>query len=1219
MPDDSAENVLDKKKPHRERTTGRKAEKKKLKKGQSQDVEKKNNPKAFAIKSAVQAERRFRRKQDLETKKQHIPVVDRNPVLPPPLLVAVVGPPKVGKSTVIRNLIKHFTKQPLSSIQGPVTLTTGKRQRMTIIECNNDINSMIDLAKVADLVLLLVDASFGFEMEIFEFLNICQVHGMPRILGVLTHLDLLKNSKQLKKTKKTLKHRFWTEVYPGAKLFYLSGIIHGDYLKNDIRNLGRFISIIKLRPLVWRSTHPYVLVDRLEDITDPEELRKNSKCDRNVYLYGYVRGIPLTKKNNVHLPGCGDYRISSINHIPDPCPFPEKKKRSLIEKDKTIYAPFSGAGGIVFDKDAVYVELTGSANINNQESKTESADLVSSIITTRDGLDMKMEKSQLKIFSDSTPIVSSEFKDISNPEKASEDLRKQESDDSSDEEDNGENAPPNYFVENVEEDGRIRRKVVFAEKDCEGSDSSGDDEGESDGDLNDGEDDDEEDSDANTDEENEVETTKPQPTGEQRVKKDEKADYIKTKISDVLKKLEQREVSMKKDNQKPIAEKIDEDDVDEDDNEDDEDDDDDDDDDDDVSETEGKSNKRKLPESDSNEDGKRIKINENLEEDDFDSSAVKWKEKLAEKALSAFVERQNNTQNLYKLVYGNYKRMLNKDTVEDEDEDAPKIGGIFSVVNEKVREKTLDKDLLDEYDTSIFPVHVRDWTNPELKLSIKDCFVTGAWNKLEDAEELLKLDDMSDEDGDFEDLETGEKHEKKQEDTEKAKLLERKKKLKEKFDAEYDEKEEYSYYDDLKAQVDQQAQLNKSEFEGLAEDVRIELEGYRAGMYVRIELNKMPCELIEYFDPTFPLIIGGLLPIEENIGFVQVRMKKHRWYGKILKTKDPLIVSLGWRRFQTIPVYSKLEDNMRLRYLKYTPQHVSCMAHMYGPITPQGTGFLAVQNVAVRTPGFRIACTGSVVEIDKSTTITKKLKLVGTPMKIIKKTAFIQGMFNSILEVGKFEGAKIRTVSGVRGQIKKAISKPEGAFRATFEDKIKMSDIVFCRTWYPVEVPKFYNPVTTLLLTPERKASWEGMRTLGELKREMNIKNEAQKDSLYIPITRKEKKFKELQIPKTLQKSLPFKMKPKNPSRHQSNFGANRIAVVREPYEEKVSKLLKMVKTNFEHKKETEKLAMIDRVNKHKQLVRAEEAKKMKRQKEVKKQVFRALSRLDKSKKKHFK
>lgn len=62
-------------------------------------------------------------------------------------------------------------------------------------------------------VLLLIDASFGFEMEIFEFLNVCQVHGFPKIMGILTHLDLLKNNKALKKTKKKLKMRFWTEVY----------------------------------------------------------------------------------------------------------------------------------------------------------------------------------------------------------------------------------------------------------------------------------------------------------------------------------------------------------------------------------------------------------------------------------------------------------------------------------------------------------------------------------------------------------------------------------------------------------------------------------------------------------------------------------------------------------------------------------------------------------------------------------------------------------------------------------------------------------------------------------------------------------------------------------------------------------------------------------------------------------------------------------------------
>ena len=193
-----------------------------------------------------------------------VPVVDTSTEEPPPLLIAVHGPPGVGKTTLIRCLIKHFTRQSAGELRGPVTVVSSKKRRLTFVECPNDICGMIDVAKAADLVLLLVDGEFGFEMETFEFLMLLQQHGMPKVIGVLNHLDGFKDNKKLKKVKKELKTRFSVEVSHGSKLFYLSGIRHGKYLKREVLNLARFISTAKTRPINWRLSHPYLLTDRFE-------------------------------------------------------------------------------------------------------------------------------------------------------------------------------------------------------------------------------------------------------------------------------------------------------------------------------------------------------------------------------------------------------------------------------------------------------------------------------------------------------------------------------------------------------------------------------------------------------------------------------------------------------------------------------------------------------------------------------------------------------------------------------------------------------------------------------------------------------------------------------------------------------------------------------------------------------------------------------------------
>ncbi|KAJ7505467.1 GTP binding protein [Mycena galericulata] len=1114
-------------KAHRVSQTGGKADKK----GKGKEKQHGFNEKAFAPKSGRRADRQGRRNVERDQTRLHVPLVNRTPDSePPPVIIAIVGPPGVGKTTLLKSLVRRYTKQTLNDVKGPVTVVSGKKRRSTFIECNNDLNSMIDIGKIADLVLLMIDGSFGFEMETFEFLNVLQSHGFPKVIGILTHLDLIEKAATLKDTKKALKKRFWTEIYQGAKLFYLSGVLNGRYPDTEIMNLSRFVSVMKFRPLVFRNAHPYLLADRIEDLTPREQVRlSKGKCDRTVTVYGYVRGTNLRLGTKVHIPGVGDLDMKSVTILGDPCPLPDadsEKRRKLSEKKKLlIHAPMSDIGGVMYDKDAVWINVPGSftrgnADVLQGEGEQMVMDLQDAGATLEDGV----AQSHIRLFGSSSKHLTVEA-------PADEDDSDGYADESGDE-----------------------------EEDESGIDS--DDAGEGD----------------------EDEETVPHPYSTGRSSRRNVARTLPTASSSKIQRTDVEYAESDSD----LGDEDEDGDI-------------------------GKRFRM--------EDGDRLDIpsdDEMMDEDEEEEEAApKWKANLAANA-QAVTSNARRRKDWMKLIYSSEltpeevlsgKEERPEDVEEDDDDEFFRLQPAARKDDEE-EEVDSSKEVWKEED-------LKKWENDDMLDSIRGLFITGPVAQAGDEGE--GYEDIEDAGGDFEDLEAGDggaepaaPEPMKTESSRAAALAAKKEELKRKFDEQYDDPEasKVDFYTEKKDEISRQLQLNVEEFKDVPAESRALVEGFRPGTYVRIELVDVPCEMIEHFDPAYPIIVGGLLPAEERFGYVQVRIKRHRWYVKTLKTNDPLVFSLGWRRFQSVPIFSLDDHSIRMRMLKYTPEHMHCYATFYGPVSLPNTGFCAFNSLAADTPGFRVSATGVVLDIDRSVKIVKKIKLTGVPYKIFKNTAFVRDMFSTALEVAKFEGANIRTVSGIRGQVKKGLSKPDGAFRATFEDKVLKSDIIFLRAWYSIQPRKFYNPVTSLLLSD--KSKWTGMRLTGQVRRDEGIKTPLNVNSTYKRIERPERRFNPLIIPKKLQAALPYASKPRvmKPQRQQTYM--QKRAVVMEPEERKAVALLQQIRALRKDQVARRREKKNEKKAEHQKKVEKDEERKGEKVKERKKEVMRATGRKSK-------
>jgi pre-rRNA-processing protein TSR1 len=163
----------------------------------------------------------------------------------------------------------------------------------------------LDIAKVADLIVFVMDVNEGVDDAGHQIVHLLNSQGMPTVMGaVIGSADV-----QMKKRHDTKKACMESLA---AKFAEEPRIVPCDNMA-DADQLIRFIVGQKIRDL-WRDRRSYMLVEGVSFTSTEEEFGVLS-------LSGYIRGGELDVNGLIHLSGYGDFQIERVDGPRDPHPY----------------------------------------------------------------------------------------------------------------------------------------------------------------------------------------------------------------------------------------------------------------------------------------------------------------------------------------------------------------------------------------------------------------------------------------------------------------------------------------------------------------------------------------------------------------------------------------------------------------------------------------------------------------------------------------------------------------------------------------------------------------------------------------------------------------------------------------------------------------------------------------------------------------------------------
>jgi pre-rRNA-processing protein TSR1 len=190
--------------------------------------------------------------------------------------------------------------------EGPVTATlnVGKRAvRVTFLETTRDQVDVLDLAKCADLLLMVMTPNtdktdVGLDAHGDHLLTIIKSQGVPAVLGAVQALNSVQPKHQ-SFIKKQCTRYLHTQFPHEPKMLALD-------TSADAQQVLRYIDSESIPELRWRDQRAYMLVENADFV--PTDQEKGT-----LKLSGYLRGTKaLTANHLIHLTGFADFQLDGI-------------------------------------------------------------------------------------------------------------------------------------------------------------------------------------------------------------------------------------------------------------------------------------------------------------------------------------------------------------------------------------------------------------------------------------------------------------------------------------------------------------------------------------------------------------------------------------------------------------------------------------------------------------------------------------------------------------------------------------------------------------------------------------------------------------------------------------------------------------------------------------------------------------------------------------------